>query len=202
MTPSRGSVIVAIGEPALREAKQAKASLLRLGFTDAQVRIVDDGLVDGDRVARSRWLKLNVLDRAPWDHVLYMDADCRAQTPGLEVGFTALRDGVDLVLVPSYNQGPNSFWHCLPEDREAAWAEAPKVPQFGCGVMFIARNPRTLALFEVWREEWARFKSLDQAAFVRALVRAPVRLLLLGPQWNGGGKDGVVIAHHWGACAQ
>ena len=198
MLPSRGSVIVAVGEKATQEALGARASLLSHGMTDSQVMTLSDGATgdDASLLPRSRVLKLGVLRAAPWDHVLYMDADCRISDDNFTRGFDVLGAGWDMAMTVSRQQGKEAFWHCGEADRKATLAEAPLTPQMQCGLMFIARNERTLALFDAWQDEWRRFGAEDQAAFIRALVHTPVRVWVLGEPWNGGS----VIHHRWGAC--
>ena len=61
--------------------------------------------------------------------------------------------------------------------------------------MAVAKNERTANLFDAWKREWMRYSGEDQAAFVRALYSAPVKIWLLGHPWNGG----AAIGHNWGA---
>jgi hypothetical protein len=67
--------------------------------------------------------------------------------------------------------------------------------QWQCGVMFVRRNERTERFFKAWHREWGRYGGEDQAAFVRALHRVPLRVWVLGRPWNGG----AVIQHRFGA---
>jgi hypothetical protein len=56
--------------------------------------------------------------------------------------------------------------------------------QFNGGVLAFRRNERTAAFFRAWHEEWQRWGKRDQAALLRALWRCPVRLFVVGNQWN------------------
>ena len=118
--------------------------------------------------------------------MLYLDADTLVRQ-AVDVGFEMLADGWDLVMVPSTNQGDDVLWHVRPEEVGATFAELGYQPlQLQCGVMFIARNERTAAFFDAWHDEWMRWCDEDQAAFLRALKRVPLKIWMLGYPWNGG----------------
>jgi len=51
-------------------------------------------------------------------------------------------------------------------------------------VFAFSRNERTLAFFHSWYEEWNRFGKRDQAALLRALWKHPLKLYVLGNEWN------------------
>ena len=72
----------------------------------------------------------------------------------------------------------------------------PKAFRVNVDEMWIARNERTMAFWDAWHEEWLRFGDEDQAAFLRALNRVPLKIWLLGYPWNGG----AIIEHRFGAC--
>ena len=97
-------------------------------------------------------------------------------------------------MVPSGNQGTDLLWHVDEEEREATLDEVLNPLQLQAGVFWFKRNERTELLFTEWRKEWLRWKGQDQAAFLRALARAPVRMWILGFPFNGG----AVIAHLFG----
>jgi hypothetical protein len=56
--------------------------------------------------------------------------------------------------------------------------------QLNGGVFAFQRNKRTKAFFESWHEEWAKWGKRDQAALLRALFMHPLKLYVLGNQWN------------------
>jgi hypothetical protein len=68
--------------------------------------------------------------------------------------------------------------------------------QLGGGVFWFVKNERTARFFDLWREEWKRWQGQDQAALIRALQRAPLKVWCLSKMWNGGD----VIAHRWGTA--
>ena len=59
------------------------------------------------------------------------------------------------------------------------------VPYFNAGVMLFRRNAATARLFEVWHEEWSRFRNEDQLALVRAIDKTGIRVHTLDSSWNG-----------------
>jgi len=143
----------------------------------------------------SRHGKTQILEWSGYDRTLYMDADTRARE-SLKPIFDILTDGWDIVMSVDGNQDQSVFWHVDGEEREATLQELGLVPlQLQCGVMGIARNERTAALFKEWCNEWRRYSGEDQAAFVRALYKCPVKIWLMGKPWNGG----AAISHNWGA---
>jgi len=59
-----------------------------------------------------------------------------------------------------------------------------EVLQLNGGVFAFSRNDRTMAFFRSWYEEWNRFGKRDQAALLRALWKHPLKLYVLGNEWN------------------
>ncbi|MFA5377694.1 MAG: hypothetical protein WC455_18230 [Dehalococcoidia bacterium] len=153
-----------------------------------------DGLSDAQC---SRRAKVTLLDWSPFDHTAYLDADTTVYQD-ISAGFEMLADGFDLVLTASNNQGDELLWH-VGKDDKATTLEAVRncePLQLQAGVLFVARNAHTEALWHAWRGEWERFGNQDQGALLRALARVPVRLWILGRAWNGG----AIVGHHFGAC--
>ena len=46
------------------------------------------------------------------------------------------------------------------------------------------RSDATERLFHAWHEEWQRWGKRDQGALLRAMYKTPLRLLVLGIEWN------------------
>jgi hypothetical protein len=57
-------------------------------------------------------------------------------------------------------------------------------PYYNAGVMLFRRSAATHRLFEVWHEEWGRFRNDDQLALVRAIDKTGFRVHTLDPGWN------------------
>jgi len=133
-----------------------------------------------------RWAKVNLLELSPFEWTLYLDADTRVRGD-LSIGFDVLRDGWELVMVPSL-PGPRPLDILVEEERAVTLAELGDCwpPMFNTGVMWFRRTERTERLWHAWAEEWQRFRRHDQGALLRALNRAPVALWLMGRLFNGG----------------
>jgi len=201
----KGAFYVARGEPA-RIAAAASAVSLRAQAADLPIRIASDGPIPGfdciplppECDAGGRAAKIRILELVPWDQVLYLDADTFVLTDP-SVGFRLLADGWDLALSPSDKQEAESLWHVTEGEREITFDQVGYRPlQLQCGVMFIRRSPETVTFMAVWLEEFNRWGGQDQAAFIRALNRVPLRVYLLGRPFNGG----AVIAHHFGRARE
>jgi hypothetical protein len=138
---------------------------------------------------------VNLDTLSPYELTLYIDADTRVNG-SVTAGFELLESGFDMAIAPSVNQGGTSLmWHIGSDDRRATLDAIgnPLPLQLQAGVMFF--NRLTCApLFRAWREEWLKFENQDQGALLRALHRCPVKIALLGRDWN----DGKLIEHHFG----
>jgi len=149
-----------------------------------------------DDAQRSRWAKVTLPDWTPFVLTCYLDADTRV-FGDLAAGFQLLEDGFELVLAVGEHQGEELWWHVGEKERRETLDALPYTPVgLQGGVLFFRRNPATLRLFQVWRDEWLRYQGEDQAALIRALHRWPTKLALLGKPWNGG----AVIAHYYGSA--
>ena len=56
--------------------------------------------------------------------------------------------------------------------------------QLNGGVFAYRRNDRTKDFFATWHEEWKRWGKRDQAALLRALWAHPLKIMVLGNEWN------------------
>ena len=188
-----GIVFIACGEPADQQSRYAMSALKESG-NDYPTQIIGGDYGAANKQA-SRRAKVTLLDATQYDHTLYMDADTRARE-SLQPLFDILSDGWDMVMAISGNQDSEVFWHVGENERQMTMQEIGIRPlQLQCGVMAVAKNTATWALFDAWRKEWMRYSGEDQAAFVRALYQAPVRIWLLAQPWNGG----AAVGHNWGA---
>lgn len=134
----------------------------------------------------ARLVKLNVDKLSPYDMTLYLDADTRIQGP-LCMPFDLLEAGWEMCMVPCRHQDDNAHRHVNGKERMTTFEEVGQnIIALQGGVIYFRKCDAVHALFEAWREEWRRFEDQDQAALLRALVRCPVRLFLLGKAYNGG----------------
>ena len=196
-----GVLYIAFGDNARRQAQYSINYLRR--FHDWPVSVIaESGVFDGadfipfpDEDAGARWAKVNLDLITPYDMTLYMDADTRTQGD-LSAGFEILSDGWELVIIPSPNQGDEVLWHCDSDDRIETFKDygTSNVLQLQGGVFWFRKCDNVVRFFEAWRDEWQKFRGQDQAALLRAMMRAPVKTWLLGRPFNGG----AVIKHLWG----
>jgi hypothetical protein len=192
-----GVLYVAYGERAVGEARESIASLRK--HHDWPVAVVG-GEIEGaqhvafpDRGMPGRWAKVNLLFLSPFERTLYLDADTRVRGK-LDAGFRVLDDGWDLVIVPS--QGQDQPLHSLTEEERRVTLDETGDGwplMLNTGVMWFRRNARTERLFAEWRREWKRFRLHDQGALLRALEKCPVRVWLLGLDFNS--HRGEVVEH-------
>jgi len=199
-------VYVAYGEPARREAAASIASLRRRH--DWPVAVIADRplpvpdvqhlpLAAAEMDAGARWAKLQLDRLSPFAQTLYLDADTRI-CGDLSAGFAILEDGWDMALTTSSRQGDDVLGNCTPGERAATFEAlgTPDLLGLQAGVFFVRRCPATVALFAAWQREWQRHRDQDQAALLRALWQVPVRMYVLGREYNGG----ALIEHRFGAA--
>jgi hypothetical protein len=51
-------------------------------------------------------------------------------------------------------------------------------------VLSFQRNERTKMFFDTWVVEWNRYGKRDQSALIRAMWACPLKLYVLGNEWN------------------
>ena len=198
MRRDRGIVYVVYGEKARTEAAMSIRTMQQ--YHDLPVAVIGDQVEGVECIAfeqidaGGRWAKINIDQLSPFDLTLYIDADTRVRGD-LSRGFEILADGFDLAMTISTNQGDDLFWHVGETERQATFDELGYHPlQLQAGVMFVRKSERTARMFSAWRDEWLRWRDQDQAALLRALKKAPVKLWLLGCPYNGG----ELVAHLFG----
>jgi hypothetical protein len=202
MHPSRrvGVVYVAFGKRALVEADQSIRTLRKNWSAKGKIHVLKQALGNSpiglSTGQQAHWAKTCTDLWSPFDFTLLLDADTRIKG-SLSVGFLALRQGWDLVVVPSEPRA-EVLWHLSHEDKEATFLSTGLLRplMLNTGVLFFAKTSRTKRFFECWRSEWLRFKGWDQGAFLRALRQAPTAIWLLGLPFNSVG--GEVVDHLFG----
>ena len=196
---SVGVCYIAYGLNARREAEQSIKSLkqhndLPVTVIGDRVRGADEWVPFDDQNCLGRRAKVHLYALSGFDQTLYLDADTRVHND-LSAGFQILQDGFDWAICPSTKQGSDALWHVSEEERAATvCSTSGKSLVLQAGVFFFRKSERSYALFSSWREEWSRWMGQDQAALMRALIRAPTRLWLLGGEWNGGS----IVSHRYG----
>jgi len=151
--------------------------------------------------------KLSVYEVVPegWEYILYMDAD--TETVGdLSFLFQVLADGWDILICKDMSKY-HVAWNMIRPDNKAEFDETIRkigtgeVMQYNGGVFGFRRNDRTKRLFERWLDEWHKYAARDQGALLRALYEDPVRVYVLGNQWNASDRypypsGDLAVIHH------
>jgi len=194
---TRGIYCVAFGEPA-REACRRMMESAKRHMPDIPICLCaaapigrEDLLVQQpDSDVGGRRAKLMVYELAPaeWQSVLYLDADTEVTAPIYRY-FEWVEDGWDLVIC----QDIQSMETLHIFERKACKAEVaetlrvvgtPHTLQYNGGAWSFRRGERTAAFFLRWRQEWERWAQRDQGALLRALHSMPLRVWVLGNEWN------------------
>ena len=193
----RGVLYVAYGKPARDCAKSAVKSLKSF-MPDIPVAVVSDeplGVCDAfiqhaDIDIGGRDPKTQIYDLAPhdWEYVMYLDADTEVIASSYFL-WQLLEDGWDMVIcrnpakyhVARMMERPDNKDECAVTFRQIG---SDEVMQLNGGVFAFQRNPRTEAFFHSWHEEWKIYGKRDQGALLRALWKHPVKLYVLGNEWN------------------
>jgi len=197
-----GVVYVAVGPHAVKEATESIRTLRQ--YHDWPVAVIGDEIGGTDHIdcpdegLPGRWPKVNLMRLSPFASTLYLDADTRIHGK-LDVGFRFLADGWDLVIVPSEIQ-KQPLHHLDANERDATLLEiGDGFPlMLNTGVMWFRRSERLERFSGEWRLQWRRFRRHDQGALLRALEKCPVRLWLLGYDFNS--RGGAVIDHLFGSA--
>ena len=202
MATNNGVIYVAYGLPARNEAIESIKTLRQ--HNDLPVAVISDSPIGGtqhiymkDSDKGGRMAKLSIDSLSPFDHMLYLDADTRVNGD-ITKPFDILADGWDLAICHSIRQGEDVLGNIEPADRVLTAGTIGTANALGlqAGVIYIRKSERISRLFKAWREEWQRFKTMDQGALLRALAKEPVNIWLLGRTYNGGGKS--LIEHRFG----
>ena len=218
LSSAAGIYVVAYGPPARRCAEKLIASVRRhlpgipvavasempLAAADVHVAAPDADL--GGRTAKTRMWELAPQE---WERVLYLDADIEltadvsflfeALAAGWEMVCTKDTDGYDLI---------HSLFRRDSQEHELGMAAlgSDRALQLAGGVVAFRRTENVRRFLAAWYEEWHRLARRDQGAMIRALYAHPIRLLVLGSEWNSfegifkGRSAGVL--HHRGGPAR
>jgi hypothetical protein len=145
-------------------------------------------IVQPDSDVGGRRAKLRAYELAPaeWNAVLYLDADTEIVAPVYPF-FQWVEDGWELVICRDVGETLHSF------QRKNNMGELQQVEQavgtlyalqFNGGVWAFRRGKATAAFFERWRREWEVHAQRDQGALIRALYANPIKVFVLGNEWN------------------
>ncbi len=193
----RGIYCVAFGEPAreaalkmMTSAKQhmpdipiALCAASKIGPEDVFIREEDSDV--GGRRAK---LKAYELSPAEWQAVLYLDADTEVVGPIYRF-FEWVEDGWEFVIckdphlmdeLTSFERRNNKEETQETQAQLRTW----RALQLNGGVWAFGRNERVTAFFQRWQAEWEKHAQRDQGALLRALYADPLKVWVLGNEWN------------------
>lgn len=188
---------MAFGEPSRRCAKRLIGSVKK-HMPDVPVMLCaaksiggEDLFVeqpDSDVGGRRAKLKAYELTPAEWDAVLYLDADTEVVAPIYRF-FEWVEDGWEFVITkdPHLMDTMYSFRRRNNVEESAKVEKAVRTLhtlQYNGGVWAFSRGPRVAAFFKRWQEEWEKYAQRDQGALIRAMYADPLRVLVLGNEWN------------------
>lgn len=197
LSSTRGIYCVAFGEPAracavqmmttakthLPEIPIALAAARPIGLEDIFIE-VEDSDVGGRRA------KLRAYELAPaeWQAVLYLDVDTEV-VGDIRLYFQLVEDGWEFVICkdPHLMDTMKSFQRAnnLAETREIEQElYTLNTLQFNGGVWAFGRNERVAAFFRRWQVEWEKHAGRDQGALIRAMYADPLKVIVLGNEWN------------------
>ncbi len=194
---SRGVYFVAYGDPARKCATGAIGSFKQY-LPEIPVAVVSDrplGCEDvfiphPDEDIGGRLAKVKIYDLAPaeWQYVCYLDSDTEI-IAAERLLWQVVEDGWDMVIC----KNPERF-HVAREMRRSDNQDecdytfrqlgTDEVMQLNGGVFAFQRNERTKAFFHCWEAEWRRYGKRDQGALLRALWQHPLKMYVLGGEWN------------------
>ena len=196
-TGTRGIYLVAFGDQA-RQSADELMTMIQEHMPDVPIALCAESPIGPettliqreDTDIGAREAKLSMYDLAPseWDTVLYMDADIEMVAPVYQF-FEWCEDGWDMVAtkdphlvdtMDSY-QRPNNDADMASVRRAIGTTNALQVAG---GVMCFRRNERVKAFYDAWLAEWLVHKQRDQGPLIRALYQHPLKLWLLGSEWN------------------
>ena len=154
-----------------------------------------------------RLAKLAVYDAVPqeWEHVLYLDADTEV-VGDLSFLFQLLADGWETLICTDMAKYHVARMMKRP-DNHVEYEETMnllgtgEVMQYNGGVFGFRRCENVERFFLLWNQEWQKYGARDQGALLRALYQNPLRLFVLGNQWNASDRypwpvGELAVIHH------
>jgi hypothetical protein len=136
----------------------------------------------------ARWPKVNLDTLSPFDATLYLDADTVLTAPVYAL-FDWIERGWEFVICRDLypRDTLSAFQQRYDKNEVAEMIELLKtweVQQLNGGVWSFGRSERTKVFFESWIAEYEKYCQRDQGALLRALYKHPLKMLVLGNEWN------------------
>jgi len=193
-----GIYIVAFGEPARKCANRCIRACKRFMPTIpvalcavTPLNVGEDVFIeqpDSDIGGRKAKLAAYKLAPAEWQYVLYLDADTEP-IESLEFIFRTLAQGWDIVICRDMVKYAVARFMLRADNKPEAnltWnlMGTDETMQYNGGLFGFSRSEETKQFFKLWNDEWEVYAGRDQGALLRAMYTQPVKLFLLGNQWN------------------
>lgn len=189
---------VAYGEPARDCAERAIASFKKympgipvVLASDTPLNAGEDIFIQqADLDIGARNVKTQMYDVVPSDFefVLYLDADTEV-TADISHLYQFLEDGWSMVICLNPGKYVTGTWMRRPDNEEECnetfnLIGTEEFIQPNGGVLAFRRSEATARFFHAWNKEWLRYGRRDQAALDRVLYSNPIRVYMLGVEWN------------------
>lgn len=193
-----GIYIVAMGDPARAAAKICMTGI-RKHLKGVPIALCSDrklGLEhvlvkQPDKDIGGRSPKVRAYNLAPkkWQYVLYLDADTEVVSKDVMFYFKLVQAGWEFVIAtdPHLKDLLVSYKRRQGQDDYFATLSITATDQaliYNGGVWAFRRCPRVAQFFGRWFQEWNRFGAKDQGALIRAMYADPLRVYVLGNEWN------------------
>lgn len=154
-----------------------------IGVEDLFVHHLDSDI--GGRAAKLLAYEFTPLE---WKAVLYLDADTEVASGDVKLYFELIEDGWEFAICKDPMREDVAQ---LPRHKYEA-AELTALEALGTlhllmlngGVWSFGRGEQTEKFFQRWQLEWQRFGMRDQGALLRALYVDPLKVYVLGNEWN------------------
>jgi len=189
---------VAYGKPALDCVQRAIISAKKF-LPDIPVVLVsnksgfgeDIHIYHDDTDIGARSVKTQIYNLCPkeFEYILYLDADTEIVSSDVMCFFEFLQDGWETIFCINPVQYVLTREMRRPDNQEEIdelfeFHGTDEMLQLNGGVFAFRRNNRTEKLFNTWFTEWNKYGARDQAALDRAYYNNPVKLYVLGNEWN------------------
>ena len=191
----RGIYCVAFGDPARACAERMMTSAKKhmpdvpICLVGARPMGIEDVFIeqpDSDVGGRRAKLRAYELAPAEWHAVLYLDADTEIVAPVYTL-FEWIEDGWDLCITHDVGETLHSFQRKNNLDELAELEKSVgtlNALQFNGGVWAFGRNERVQRFFARFQAEYEVHLQRDQGALIRALHAEPLKVWVLGHEWN------------------
>lgn len=214
----RGVIYMCWGDPATREAEASMRSLWKHA-ADMPVMVVGDKTAVRHFTNQPRVLahlcgvdpfasqsmfgfmagriKPLLAGISPFERTLYVDAETEFKVSPA-IGFNLL-DKWDLVIAEAETRSLGTTFpsNHHEADKTASWLKTSHILYHNSGMIFWRKNVATSRLFDLWSEEWLKYKGWDeQVALLRALLRSDVLFLNVPFTWNCRGPQGAFMLYH------